>query len=160
MIPRIETINEKKLVGKSLRMSLTNNRTAELWRGFMPHRTQVKAISTDLFSLQVYDTPDYFKNFNPGTEFVKWALAEVADFNDVPEGMAAFTFPGGLYAVFTHIGPASAGAKTFQYIFTQWLPNSGYGLDNRPHFEILGAKYKNNEPDSEEEIWVPVKRKG
>ncbi|MDP5096829.1 MAG: GyrI-like domain-containing protein [Flavobacterium sp.] len=39
------------------------------------------------------------------------------------------------------------------------MPNSEYQLDNRPHFEILGAKYKNNAPDSEEEIWIPIKRK-
>ena len=28
-----------------------------------------------------------------------------------------------------------------------------------PHFEILGAQYKNNEPDSEEEIWIPIQLK-
>jgi len=39
------------------------------------------------------------------------------------------------------------------------LPNSDYELDNRPHFEILGKKYKNNSADSEEEIWIPVKLK-
>jgi AraC family transcriptional regulator len=32
-------------------------------------------------------------------------------------------------------------------------------LDNRPHFEILGEKYKQGSPDSEEEIWIPVKEK-
>ena len=47
----------------------------------------------------------------------------------------------------------------FQYIFTNWLPNSEYELDNRPHFEILGDKYINGSADSEEEIWIPVKYK-
>jgi AraC family transcriptional regulator len=46
----------------------------------------------------------------------------------------------------------------FTYIFTRWLPASGYQLDNRPHFEILGDKYKNNDPESEEEIWIPVRK--
>jgi len=32
-------------------------------------------------------------------------------------------------------------------------------LDNRPHFEVLGEKYKNGDPESEEEIWIPVKEK-
>jgi AraC family transcriptional regulator len=49
--------------------------------------------------------------------------------------------------------------KTFQYIFGTWLPNSEYVLDNRPHFEILGEKYKNDDPTSEEEIWIPIKAK-
>lgn len=29
-----------------------------------------------------------------------------------------------------------------------WLPNSDYLLDDRPHFELLGDKYKNNDPNS------------
>jgi len=28
-----------------------------------------------------------------------------------------------------------------------------------PRIEILGEKYRNNDPDSEEEIWIPVKAK-
>ncbi len=39
------------------------------------------------------------------------------------------------------------------------LPNSEYELENRPHFEVLGEKYKNNDPNSEEEIWIPIKKK-
>ena len=47
----------------------------------------------------------------------------------------------------------------FQYIFSEWIPQSDYSVDDRPHFEVLGAKYKNNDPDSEEEIWIPIKKK-
>jgi AraC family transcriptional regulator len=32
-------------------------------------------------------------------------------------------------------------------------------LDNRPHFEILGEKYKQGSTDAEEEIWIPVSLK-
>jgi AraC family transcriptional regulator len=39
------------------------------------------------------------------------------------------------------------------------LPNSAYALDDRAHFEVLGEKYKNNDPSSEEEIWIPIKVK-
>ena len=73
--------------------------------------------------------------------------------------METFTLIGGLYVVFLYQGIASAGAKTFQYILGTWLPNSEYTLDNRPHFEILGEKYKNEDPSSEEEIWIPIKFK-
>jgi AraC family transcriptional regulator len=40
------------------------------------------------------------------------------------------------------------------------LPNSAYELDDREHFELLGEKYKNNDPNSEEEIWIPIRPKG
>ncbi|MFT5513068.1 MAG: AraC family transcriptional regulator, partial [Bacteroidia bacterium] len=49
--------------------------------------------------------------------------------------------------------------KTFGYIFGEWIPNSIYDIDSRPHFEILGDKYKNDHPNSEEEIWIPIKEK-
>ena len=32
-------------------------------------------------------------------------------------------------------------------------------LDQRPHFEILGSKYKNENPASEEEVRIPIKPK-
>jgi AraC family transcriptional regulator len=54
---------------------------------------------------------------------------------------------------------ASTDTSTFEYIFRVWLPASEYLLDDRPHFEILGAKYKDNDPESEEEIWIPVQKK-
>jgi len=72
--------------------------------------------------------------------------------------METFVLPGGLYAVFDYKG-LSTDNSIFQYIFENWLPNSDYILDNRAHFEVLGDKYKNNDPTSEEEIWIPIKAK-
>ena len=156
--PEIRQLSEKKLVGQHLRMSLADNRTYELWSRFMPLRNEIKGrVSDDLISMQVYDQSYDFMNINPGAQFEKWASAEVNDFSMVPFGMETFILPGGLYAVFIHRGPASEGEKTFRYIFGTWLPLSGYEIDQRPHFEILGTKYKNNDPASEEEVWIPVK---
>jgi AraC family transcriptional regulator len=64
----------------------------------------------------------------------------------------------GLYAVFDYKG-LNTDNSIFQYILGTWLPTSDYELDNRPHFEVLGDKYKNNDPTSEEEIWIPIKTK-
>ena len=159
MKPQFKKIDNKKMVGISLRMSLVNNRTPELWSGFMPRRNEVKnRIGPNFFSLQVYDS-NHFDNFNPNGEFDKWALVEVDNYDGIPTGMQAFDLQSGQYAVFIHKG-ANTNMDTFQYIFTNWLPSSQYQLDDRPHFEILGAKYKNNDPESEEEIWIPVKAKG
>ena len=115
---------------------------------------------SELFSMQVYDPSLDFKDFNDDTTFEKWAAIEISDFNMIPAEMETYTLPGGLYAVFIHKGAAATGSKTFQYIFETWLPGSPYALDNRPHFEILGARYKNDDPNSEEEVWIPIKKKG
>jgi len=41
MAPRIETINDKKLVGKTPTMSFDNYKIAELWRSFLPRRKEI-----------------------------------------------------------------------------------------------------------------------
>ena len=159
MEPRIEVLLEKKLIGKRMVMSFSDNKTGELWKSFMPGRKEINNnIGTELFSMQVYNQT-YFDYFMPDAKFEKWACMEVIDFDSIPNEMESFTLQGGLYAVFLHKGAASTGQKIFQYIFETWLPNSGYLLDNRPHFEILGAKYKNEDPNSEEEVWIPIKQK-
>ena len=160
MEPRIETLTEKRLIGKRLKMSLADNKTFELWKSFMPRRKEIlNNLTTDFYSMQVYPESQ-LKNSDPKTEFEKWAAIEVADFNSVPADMETYTLPGGLYAVFIHKGAANTGAKTFQYIFGTWLPNSNFVLDNgRAHFEILGEKYKNDDPNSEEEVWIPIKER-
>ena len=159
MEPRIETLPEKKFVGKRLTMSFTNNKTYELWSSFMRRRKEIQNIlGTELYSIEVY-APNYFNPFNPDVEFEKWAAVEVTDSQIIPDGMDTIKSPEGLYAVFIHKGPASDGPKTYQYIFATWLPNSDYILDNRPHFAIMGEKYKSEDPDSEEELWIPIKPK-
>lgn len=160
MIPAIKVLIEKKLVGRRLSMSLAQNKTHELWKNFMPDLKTIKnRLNTELISMQVYKPDHNFNTFKPEAVFEKWATAEVADLNSVPEGMEPFTLKGGLYAVFNYKGNQQQAAATFQYIFGTWLPSSHYTVDDRPHFEILGDKYKNGDPDSEEEIWIPIKYK-
>ncbi len=157
--PEIKHLTEKKLTGKNIVMSLSNNRTVELWKSFMPHRKEIgNAVSSELFSVQVYDSSLDFSTFSPTTTFKKWAAVEVANFDQVPDHMETFTLPGGLYAVFDYKG-LNTDDSIFRYIFGTWLPNSDYDLDDRPHFEVLGDKYRNNDPMSEEEIWIPIKFK-
>ncbi|WP_276167875.1 GyrI-like domain-containing protein [Zobellia alginiliquefaciens] len=157
--PRIETLAAKKLVGHSLKMSLADNRTVELWSGFMPLKRHItNAIGSDLYSVQVYETmPD--ASFGPHTEFQKWAAIEVDAYQTYTGDFKTLDLPEGLYAVFIHKGLSSEFKSTMNFIYGEWLPNSDYQLDQRPSFEVLGAKYKNDHPDSEEEVWIPVKLK-
>jgi len=159
MTPKIETSTEKKLVGKNMTMSYADNRIGQLWGSFMPRRKEItNSVTNDLISMVVYP-PTHFTNFKPTNEFERWAAVEVANFDSVQEGMETFTLLSGLYAVFLYKGTSTDISNFYQHIFTVWLPNSDYVLDNRPHFEILGEKYKNNDPLSEEEIWIPIKTK-
>ena len=156
MEPRIVRMAQKILVGKHLSMSLADNKTGQLWQSFMPVRNTIPhKTGTNLFSLQLYP-PDYFLAFHPHTPFIKWAAAEVTEAANIPEGMEVLLVEEGLYAVFAHTG---MGTEIFSFIFSEWLPRSDYTLANRPHFELLGEKYKQGSADSEEEIWIPVEPK-
>ncbi|MBI3233585.1 MAG: GyrI-like domain-containing protein [Bacteroidetes bacterium] len=155
MEPRIVTLSQKKLIGKRLKMTLTDNKTYQLWHSFMHGRKEIlNTTSNDLYALRVYDAPLDVGEF--AKEFEKWAAVEVIDFDTIPDNMETYTLQGGLYAVFDYKG-LNTDTRIFHYIFATWLPNSDYSLDHRVHFEVLGAKYKNGDPESEEEIWVPVR---
>lgn len=153
--PGIEKLEPKKLIGFHMEMSLSDNRTGELWQKFMPRRSEIKNRTTkDFISMQKYGEG---WDFSPSAIFEKWAAVEVTSFEEVPPKMETYLLEGGLYAVFVHQGPASEAPKTMQYIFAQWLLESGYNLDNREHFEILPEGYNPFDPQAREEIWVPIK---
>jgi len=160
MEPRIITITSKKLVGRKLRMSAINDHTVELWQLFMPKRNEITETANKfLYSVQMFDSEKYFDRFSPELEFDKWAAVEVMEFNELPKGMETLVISEGLYAVFDYKGPANAALPFFQYIFETWIPSSEFAVDKRPHFALMGEKYRGNSPESEEEIWVPVKMK-
>ena len=154
--PKIIDTSKRLFIGKRINMSLVDNKTGELWASFGPFiRSIPNRIGNDRFSLQVYDST-YFNHFNPKKEFTKWALVEVNSINETPKDLDSFMLPEGKYAVFSYTG-LSSDTSVFQYIYSVWLPNSEWSLDDRPHFEVLGSAYKNDSADSEEEIWIPIK---
>lgn len=159
MQPRIENFSEKKLIGKKVIMSFAENRTYELWSSFMPQRKAINdTVNNDLISLEVYP-PHFFDHFDPQNLFEKWAAVEVNTFQNIPEGMELLIIPDGLYAVFIHYGLSNKAATTYDLIFKEWLPKNNYTIDTRPHFAVMGSRYKNEDPSSEEEIWIPIKKK-
>lgn len=158
MFLRTEIISPKKFIGFTTKTSLANDQTVKIWKQLMPRLKEIhNAVSADLFSLQEYEFAT-FQNFTPFTEFKKYALVEVKDFEHTPEGFEKLELQSGKYAVFNHKGTAEEFAKTSQFIFGEWLPKSEFELDDRPHFSIMGDKYFGHEnPESEEEIWIPIK---
>ena len=134
--PHIEIHPWKKFIGKRMTMSFTRNKTYDPWH-IMPGREQIQnAIGTVLYSIEVYP-PTFFTPFKPEETFEKWAAVEVTNFDSVPDDMETIESPAGLYAVFIYNGPASEGPQTYRYIFTEWLTESPFELDTRPHFAVM-----------------------
>lgn len=156
--PDIVQSEPKILVGKRIQTTLMANETSKLWQSFMPFKNDILNRKSEiLFSIENYKGD--FLAFTPETPFEKWAAMEVSEINALRHGMEICNIPAGLYAVFVYKGTDTDVIETFQYIFQTWLPTSIYALDNRPHFGAMGDKYIRNHPDSEEELWIPIKLK-
>lgn len=156
MKPRFENQNARHLVGICRRKGAGTESTADLWKEFMPRRREIKnRVNSDLISMRVF----YRSNDDPltrKTPFDEWVAVEVSETIAVPGGMESYRVPEGLYAIFIHRGPASRAPRTMEFIFGEWLPNADCTLDDRPHLAIMGADYKRDDPEAEEEIWIPV----
>ncbi|MBN2891090.1 MAG: GyrI-like domain-containing protein [Bacteroidales bacterium] len=157
MTPEIIEIKPKKLIGMRIQTTFADDKTVELWKKFMPRLNEiVDSMDTTLYSIKNYEAYFWYLEDKMDRPFEKWTTMEVKSFDNIPEGMETYEFKGGKYAVFVHKGPVSTYFDTIRYIFEEWVPNSGYQIDNREHFEVLDEKYKPYSEDSEETIWLPI----
>lgn len=150
---RIEIIESKKLIGFSITTSFQEDKTPIVWRKLMMRKNEITSrISDHLFSLQIYP-----ENFSPNRSFTKYALAEVSDFDNMPNDFETFALEGGKYLVFSYQGKAENGPELFGYIFQTFIPENNFEVDDRPHFEIFGEDYNPSDENAQEEIWIPIK---
>jgi AraC family transcriptional regulator len=157
--PRIVEFPPRLVAGMRVSMSLTDDRTFVLWNNFMKQRSSLANVAgSELYSIRSY-SPGYFRSFDPSAAFDKWAAAPVDSDDALPAGMQSLNIPGGEYAVFTYKGTSEMAGPFYEYVYMKWLPSSGYILDDRPHFEIMGPRYRHGDPDSEEDVYIPVRRK-
>ena len=156
---RISLQSDKMLVGMAAKMSVAADGTPSLWRRFMPRRKEIQnAVNEVFYSVQNFSDSAGFENFTRDTVFEKWAAVEVASRSSIPEEMQLFVLRGGHFAVFDHCGPPSEFPKTLNFIFSEWLPQSGWQLDDREHFEMLLPDWRADDPNAREEVWIPVKK--
>ena len=159
--PRFENFSGTLLVGMRTHLSLKENTTRDLWSRFMPARKEIRNVrGSDLYSVEVYDDTTFFRNFDPGKTFEKWAAVAVDTLTEtLPVGMERLEIEAGLYVVFSYTGFPSEAHKMYAYIYGHWMPDSDYEPDSRPHFALMGSGYKGEHPESQEELWIPVRKK-
>ncbi|MDD3118156.1 MAG: AraC family transcriptional regulator [Victivallales bacterium] len=64
------------------------------------------------------------------------ACVEIDDGCSAFDGIGVQKLVGGKYAVVQHFGPAEGLYEVFQYLYGQWLPDSGYRLRSTPPYVI------------------------
>ncbi len=155
--PQIVHKEGQSFIGYNTQTSFAHNRTFQLWNRFMPKRSSIKtAIGIELYSIDVYP-PGFYTRFNPEVEFIKWAAVKVAPQSEIPDGFELLEVAEGVFAVFSFKGKPSESRPFFEWVFQEWIPNSAYELDERPHIAVMGERYLGEDPASEEEIWIPLK---
>ncbi|WP_336065608.1 GyrI-like domain-containing protein [Mesoflavibacter sp. CH_XMU1404-2] len=135
----------------------TNQITGQLARQFMPRVGEV-IHRKDNFKLSLHDYSNFnISEFNPNQTFQKWIGVEVNNLQSVPGQMETLTIYAGKYLVINFEGTIEAFVGFWQDLHFNWLPNSEFDIDNRPHFERLGPDYNPNQAVNKEEIWIPIK---
>tara|TARA_R100001377_G_C3165449_1_gene101153 strand:- start:303 stop:839 length:537 start_codon:yes stop_codon:yes gene_type:complete len=171
IVTRSNVLNSKKMdyqkittqdiliIGKKAQLSFITNGagTGNLARQFMPRLNEISnRVGTYSFSIQNYKSFN-LKTMTPETLFEKWVGVEVSNIDSIPENMETLIIQGGDFLVFPFQGSVDEFVTFWQKLHTEWLPNSNYQLDNRPHFEKLPAGYNPMRDDNQEAIWIPIK---
>ena len=147
-------LEKSTFMGFSTETSLLENQTALVFKQLMiwrkdsdEHRAQ------PVYDIKVYPEA-YFSSFNPSRSFTKWAAVQQQNTKQI-DGLQSYDVDNGLYLCFTCEG--SVSAQFFQELYTSWLPQSEYELDDRPHFDKIWPDSAQRGAVLKEEIYIPVK---
>jgi AraC family transcriptional regulator len=80
----------------------------------------------------------------------------VTDFESLPADLGRISIQAQQYAVFTHEGDISGLQATWNSIWNEWLPASGYGPADVPDFEVYDDRFDPKTGMGLVEIWFPI----
>lgn len=86
------------------------------------------------------------------------AGCEVGEFSDLPAALSPLIVPAHKYAVFVHAEHVDRIKDTIDFVFDQWLPNSGLSHNSQSihFFERYGEDFNPETGLGGMEIWLPI----
>ncbi|KXZ15143.1 hypothetical protein AXI59_04630 [Bacillus nakamurai] len=157
------TMKEKEafeVVGKPLHVSVVNSvnkrRIPEFWEELNTNGfTDRLAAAADSSSLLGICT-DYDGDLQEFT----YLIAAEKHGGPIPEGCCVKTIRRATWAVFEAIGPVPGAVQnTWERIFSEWFPSTGYEHAGGPEIEVYDAAADITDEKHRTEIWIPVKKK-
>jgi AraC family transcriptional regulator len=82
------------------------------------------------------------------------AACQVTSDEGLPPGFVPVDVPASSWAVF--VTNMAELAQTYPYIYSTWLPRSGYQHGPAPEFELYGETFDPSVAGSPFEIYIPV----
>lgn len=163
MEPKIVTKPAFHIIGYELKTKNENNQNnkdiPQFWQQYMINKLGAKIPNPIHQNVELGICTD----FNPETgEFVYIIGMEVKKGAQAPEGMVYKSFPELEYAVFTtpksnEESFTTSIQSTWNYIFTEWFPQSGYEHYGEVEFELYDERCYGSE-DKEMDIYIPVRK--
>jgi AraC family transcriptional regulator len=155
--PVIVELDAMTVVGIQTLFSMKCNLIPVLWERFASRMQEIENVARENVALEV--SYDMQGEVDEQTFFVLTGLI-VSSVADVPEGMTYKHIPAHRYALFIHYGPISQIYDTYDCIYNKLLPRSAYEVDEQAcTIEWYDERFKMDSPDSEYDIYVPVKER-
>jgi AraC family transcriptional regulator len=152
--PKIKEIKPKKVV--YIRAIGAYNQLGPVWEQlaqFM-NKNKLFGFGTECIGIS-YDDPEI-----TDTEKLRYDACFTVSKEVKPEGEVGFKeIAGGTYAIFRHKGPYSGFQETYNKIYKNWLPSSGYGLRDIPCMEFYHNDPNKTKPENlKTDIYVGIKK--
>jgi AraC family transcriptional regulator len=120
------------------------------WQRFLPHLGQIPG-QLGRTAYGVCSNSDEAGNF----DYV--CGVEVKDFSGLPADWSRVRIPEQRYAIFLQREHISTIRSTWNTIWNNWLPESGYEVVDAPNFERYGDDFDSVTGTGGFEIWIPIK---
>lgn len=82
---------------------------------------------------------------------------EVESFEQVSHALDRMRIPAQQYAVFTHTAHVAEIGSTWNSIWREWLPRSGYEDAETPPYELFADSFDPETGTGGVEIWFPIR---
>jgi len=131
------------------------NDVGPVWERLMKFIKEKKLFSFSMDFIGVsYDDPSVTE-----TEKLRYDACVKVHKDVKPEGEVGYkVLDGGLYAIFRHKGPYEAFSRTYDQIYLNWLPDSGYELRDAPPLEFYLNDPDSTKPENlKTDIYIPLK---
>lgn len=152
MEPKIVKKDEFNVVGVKLRCKMgETSDIPKLWGQLMGRMGDIEHLVGDGYSYGITT------NYDEATDMFDYVAAfKVSKAQDAPEGMVSLAIPAQTYAVFPCTMPTIG--ETYDMIYKEWLPQSDYEHAYTSEYELYPPTFNPDDPDSQFEIYIPVKK--
>lgn len=165
---RLEKKPELKVIGYELKTSNKDGRSQReipaLWEQYLGNKGYDK-IPNQVHQESMIEL-GMCTDFNlESGDFTYIIGTEVTSFDNAESDMVCRTFPEATYAVFTtpkvpHKDMVSSIHQTWNAIFSEWFPHSGYEHAGVVEFELYDERCHEDKSEfAQVEIWLPVQKK-